>query len=110
MNKLEIIKQESFKKAFRKLLKRYKSIDRDLDNFFDSITSKKDLGIELKANLFKVRIANSDKQKGKSSGYRLISYLKILDDELHLIYIYDKSDLENIDEKEIDKLILKSIF
>jgi hypothetical protein len=56
-----------------------------------------------------VRIANSDKNKGKSAGYRLISYLKIVDDELYLLYIYDKSKIENLTENEIDKLILKQL-
>ncbi|QNM90553.1 type II toxin-antitoxin system RelE/ParE family toxin [Aliarcobacter cryaerophilus] len=64
------------------------------------------MGINLGNNIFKVRIANSDKNRGKSSGYRLISYLKLIENELYVIYIYDKSDMENINENEIDKLIL----
>ena len=67
------------------------------------------MGIELKSNVFKVRIKNSDKNKGKSAGYRLISYLVIVENELHLLYIYDKSSLVNITEKELDELIAKQI-
>jgi len=63
----------------------------------------------LKANTFKVRIANSDKNRRKNAGYRLISYFKIIDNELHLLYIYDKSELENISEQELDNLILKQL-
>ena len=74
-----------------------------------SIKSKEDLGVELRANVYKARIANSDKNKGKSAGYRLITYLKVVENQLHLLYIYDKSALENLTEKEIDSMILKQI-
>lgn len=73
------------------------------------MTSLDDLGIELKNNVYKVRIANSNKNKGKSAGYRLISYVKLIENEIHLIYIYDKSSLENISEKELATLLLKQL-
>ena len=56
-----------------------------------------------------MRITNSDKNKGKSAGYRLISYLAVAENELHLLYIYDKSKLVNITEKEVDELVVKQI-
>jgi mRNA-degrading endonuclease RelE of RelBE toxin-antitoxin system len=107
--KLQIIEQPLYQKAFKKLSKQYKNINQDVDDFLDSIASKKDLGIELKSNIFKVRIKNSDKNKGKSAGYRLISYLAIIENKLHLLYIYDKSKLITLTEKEIDNLILQQI-
>ena len=107
--KLQVVEQELYLKAYKKLSKQYRHLQTDIDNFLDSIHSKEDLGIELKSNIFKVRIKNSDKNKGKSAGYRLISYLAMIDNELHLLYIYDKSKLENLTEKEIDNLILKQI-
>lgn len=107
--KLQVVEQELYLKAHKKLSKQYRYIQNDIDNFLNSINSKEDLGTELKSNIFKVRIKNSDKNKGKSAGYRLISYLAIIDNELHLLYIYDKSKLENLTEKEIDNLILQQI-
>jgi mRNA-degrading endonuclease RelE of RelBE toxin-antitoxin system len=104
-----IVEQELYLKAIKKLSKKYKNIENDIETFLLNITSLDDLGIELKNNIYKVRIANSNKNKGKSAGYRLISYVKILENEIHLIYIYDKSSLENISEKEIDSLILKQL-
>lgn len=67
------------------------------------------MGISLGAGIYKARIANSDKKSGKSGGYRLISYLKLINDELYLLYIYDKSDFENVSEVKIDEMILASI-
>lgn len=105
----KVTEQELYQKAFKKLSKSYKNIDKDIDKFLNSINSKEDLGTELKSNVFKVRIANSDKNKGKSSGYRLISYLTIIEQELHLLYIYDKSQLTNVTEKELDEIILSQL-
>ena len=78
-------------------------------SFVNTIETIDDLGINLGSGVYKVRIANSDKNSGKSSGYRLISYLKLIDNELYLVFIYDKSEIENLTEKEIDTLILDSI-
>ena len=104
-----IIEQELYLKAFKKLSKKYKNIGSDVDSFLLGIKSIDALGVELKHNVYKVRIANSSKNRGKSSGYRLISYVKVIENELHLIYIYDKSSLENISEKQLDALLVKQL-
>jgi len=107
--KLIVIEQNLYKKAVKKLSKKYSNILDDVDEFLNSIKTKEDLGIELKLNVYKVRIKNSNKNRSKSGGYRLISYLKIVDNELHLLYIYDKSQIVNLTEKEIDNLIISQI-
>jgi len=109
MYKYTVVEQELYKKALKKLSKTYRNIDLDVKDFLKSINKKEDLGIELKSNVFKVRVANSDKNKGKSAGYRLISYFEIIENELHLLYIYDKSKLVNVTEKQVDELITKQI-
>ncbi len=106
MLKLEVTKTEYFGKLVKKLAKKYRSIEKDIDLFLDSIETIEQLGTPLGKNLYKARIQNSDNVKGKSGGYRLISYLKLINNELTLIYIYSKSEYENIDEKLLDKLIL----
>ncbi len=67
------------------------------------------MGIELRSNVYKVRIANSDKNKGKSGGYRLLTYLAIVDNKLHLLYIYDKGSIGNLTETEVDIMISDAI-
>ncbi len=109
MSTFKVVEQFLYQKSLKKLSKTYKNIYNDVDEFLNSINTKKDLGIELKSNIFKARIANSDKNRGKSAGYRLITYLAIIDNELHLLYIYDKGKLENLTEKEIDNIILKQV-
>jgi hypothetical protein len=46
-------------------------------------------------------MAISSKNKGKSGGARIITYLKILDEIIYLISIYDKSDTDSISDNEL---------
>ena len=106
LHNLTIKDTDTFNKAVKTLKKRFRSIDQDWLAFVNSIQTDEDLGICLGDGIYKTHIANSDKHSGTSGGYRLISYLKLVDNELYLIYIYDKSDFENLSENKIDQLIL----
>ena len=105
---VEVEETETFTRAVKKLQKRFKNIKTDCDKFIDEINTTDDLGIHLGEGIYKVRITNTNKNRGKSSGYRLISYLKLIDKKLYLMYVYDKSDIANISEKEIDTLVKKT--
>jgi hypothetical protein len=106
---LQIIKADAYNKAIKKLKKRFPHIENDIDLFFEQISTLDELGIHLGNNVYKARIANSDKNSGKSGGYRLISYLKIINNEIYLLFVYDKSDYENIKESDIDAIVANSV-
>lgn len=56
------------------------------------------------AGLYKIRLAVKSKGKGKSGGFRVVSYLVTqTDDEttIFLLTIYDKSEDSNIDRKTL---------
>jgi hypothetical protein len=59
------------------------------------------MGEPLGNNCFKIRMAISSKNKGKSGGARVITYLRIADEIIFLISIYDKSDADTISDKEL---------
>lgn len=48
------------------------------------------------------------KVKVKSGGARVISYLIASDNEVYLVFIYDKSQLENIAKEQIFELVKKA--
>ncbi len=50
-------------------------------------------------------MAIASKGKGKSGGSRVISCVKIVNQTGYLLSIYDKSDKENISDKELDDLL-----
>ena len=92
----------SFRKDLKKLAKRYKNIKKDYEKllFLLSNNNPKEIGTSIGHHCYKLRLKNSDIQKGKSGGYRVI-YFYIEDNIITLISIYSKSDLANIDENEI---------
>lgn len=69
------------------------------------------VGADLGNGVRKVRMAISDKGKGKSHGARVITYTTIISVEegiITLLAIYDKAEQNTITEKEIS-LLLKEI-
>ena len=61
-------------------------------------------GESLGDNCYKVRMAISSKNKGKSGGARVITCIKIVNDEIHLLTMYDKSEIDNISDEYLDEL------
>jgi len=97
-----------FKKLFKTLSKKYPSLKTDLREIISVIKEKPDLGIHLGYGLHKIRMSITSKGKGKSAGARVITYLVNEDKEVYLVYIYDKSQLENISKDQIFELLRKS--
>jgi len=102
-----VIDGDDFKKAAKRLKKKYRHIDEVTNLFLKNVKTTDDLGVSLKDTIYKARIKNSDKTTGKSGGYRLLTYIKLVDKELFLLYIYKKSELENICEKDLDELVVR---
>jgi hypothetical protein len=50
-------------------------------------------------------MAIASKGKGKSGGSRVITFVKVVEQDVYLLTIYDKSDKESISDKELDNLL-----
>ena len=101
----------SFDKKVKKLAKKYKSLKSDLRELVKELMQNPTVGAELGNGVRKVRMAISDKGKGKSHGARVITYTTIISVEegiITLLAIYDKAEQNTITEKEIS-LLLKEI-
>ena len=94
-----------FEKSLKRLSKKYKSLKEDYIQFLDELEQNPFMGDELIANCRKARIAIKSKGKGKSVGGRVIFYYEIVNDEVILLYIYDKNELENINDDFIRYLL-----
>ncbi len=104
---IRIFTTEEFERQLRSLLKRYRSIQSDVQPIIEQLQASKALGDKIQNvgyPVFKVRVQNSDIQKGKSGGYRLIYYMQ-LSSEIVLITIYAKSDRQDISAKEVRRII-----
>lgn len=98
---MDILYSEHFKKSAKRLSKRYLSLKKDLQTFVESLVSHPEQGTQLSKNIYKIRLKNSDNNKGKSAGYRVITYL-IADNEILLVDIYSKNELATLSEDEIN--------
>ena len=105
---MDIIPSSKFLREFKKLKKKYPSLFNDVDKLTESLQENPTMGKPLGRDCYKVRMAISSKNQGKSGGARVITCVKIVDDTLYLLSIYDKSEQENIPDDEIDA-VLKSL-
>lgn len=106
---IEIITISSFEKGLKRLKKKYHSITHDYENLLHELTANPYSGIDLGKGLHKVRMAITNKGKGKSHGARVITYteaiVSIEEGRLILLYIYDKAERESISDKELEELL-----
>lgn len=103
--KFEVIVTTSFEKQFKKLSKRYVSIREDIAPLFEFLETNPLQGTPLGKDCYKIRLAITSKAKGKSGGARVITCVKIVANTVYLIAIYDKSEKEDLEDKELDKLL-----
>ena len=103
--KYKVIPTPEFIKNLKTLNKKYKSIKKDILELANKLENNPTLGTSLGNNTFKIRLKNTDLNKGKSAGYRVVTYCINELKEISLVTIYSKSDKENILDLEIIELI-----
>jgi mRNA-degrading endonuclease RelE of RelBE toxin-antitoxin system len=97
----------TFKRNLRTLAKKYRSIRNDIQPVIEQLEQGELLGDQIPEvgyAVFKLRVRNSDTQKGKSGGYRLIYYVKTAM-AIILLTIYAKSEQVDIAADDIRKII-----
>jgi len=104
---VEVLYSRAFKRQLKKLSRQYRRIKSDLTPVVDALLAGETPGDQLSGcshRLFKVRAPNSDSQRGKSGGYRIIYYVKT---ETHciLVTVYSKSDQDDIDNTALKQLM-----
>ncbi len=97
-----------FKKLFKKLLKKHPSLKTDLKLLVEKLSENPETGIHLGYGIYKIRLGIRSKRKGKTSGARIITFIAYKEHEVYLVYIYDKSQLENITKEQILKMLQKA--
>ncbi len=94
-----------FEKQFKRLGKKYPSLKNDLSELIKELKIKPDSGTSLGNDCFKIRLAITSKNRGKSGGARVITYFAVTEDAVFLLSIYDKSEQSDIAEKELLRLL-----
>ncbi len=97
------------KKKYLKIREDVKTVTDELEN--GTLVGDRLEGIQLPEGTaaYKVRIANSSANVGKSNGFRLLYYVAI-EDEIYLLTIYSKKDDERVpNDAQISMLIANVI-
>ena len=119
----DVRKLPEFEKEFKKLLKKFQSLEEDLETFIDKqlvlyhklkidnggVVQITDLGIE-SPKIYKARkfACRALKGRGVQSGIRIIYAYFTDEDIIEFVEIYFKADQENEDRERIRQYYLKS--
>lgn len=88
--------------------KRYRNFKADMEEFRRSLRENPLQGVEIAPHVRKVRMAISDKGRGKSGGARVITFDALVSDQdgkLYLLLIYDKADTSNVKMNVVREII-----
>lgn len=94
-----------FDKELKRLAKKYPSVKSDFNTLLDSLKETPTQGKAIGKGCYKIRMAITSKDKGKSGGSRVITCVKIVAESVFLISIYDKGNKESLTDMELDKLL-----
>ena len=107
---IQVTVSDRFAIEIRQLAKRYRRIRLDIQPIINQLEAGELPGDQIPGmdyTLFKVRVKNSDAQRGKSGGYRIIYYLKTAT-QILLVTIYSKSDKPDITAAEVQEIITRA--
>jgi mRNA-degrading endonuclease RelE of RelBE toxin-antitoxin system len=102
----KIITSENFIKGLKRLSKRYISLKKEVESLGENLAQNPMMGTPIGLDCYKIRLAIKSKDVGKSGGARVITCVVALKETVTLLSIYDKSEQDDISDKEL-KMLLK---
>ena len=93
---LKILETKGFLKSFKPLNKKYKKLVYDYERLVNSLETGQHNAVEVAENIYKIRLQNTSNPQGKSSGFRVIYFLKTDADTIYLLDIFSKNKMKNI--------------
>lgn len=108
---IKVIAINEFLRNAKKLRKKYRSLDSDLEELIEDLKENPTKGIQITEDVYKIRLAIKSKGKGKSGGARVITYVYVqiieeeTDTDVFLLTIYDKSAQADVSDAFVDSLV-----
>lgn len=96
---------ENFQKEARRLVKKYRSLAKEIESLLNSLKTPPAQGTPIGMNCYKIRLAIKSKGKGKSGGARAISCLLTVEERVILLSIYDKAEQADITDAFLKQLV-----
>ena len=95
----------NFKKEAKRLTKKYPSLKIELAELFTELEENPTTGTPLGNDIYKILLAIASKNKGKSGGARVLSFVKVTQTTVLLFSIYNKGEVDSLTDKQIKELI-----
>ncbi|HKL33591.1 MAG TPA: type II toxin-antitoxin system RelE/ParE family toxin [Tangfeifania sp.] len=94
-----------FDRQLKRLAKKFPSLKNEFAELVNSLEKNPAQGDSMTNSCYKIRVAIKSKGKGKSGGARVIAYVQVVENNVFLLAIYDKSEQKYITDKEIKYLL-----
>ena len=107
---VEVVISDNFRKEAKKYLKKFTSLKKELNLLAESLVINPKQGVKLTETTYKIRLASKSKGKGKSGGFRVVTYIiETIEGETEtivtLLSIYDKSEVVSLNNASISQII-----
>jgi mRNA-degrading endonuclease RelE of RelBE toxin-antitoxin system len=94
-----------FDRQLKRLAKKFPSLKIEYADLIESLEENPIQGNAMAISCYKIRVAIKSKGKGKSGGARVITHVQVVENNVFLLAIYDKSEQKDITDKEINYLL-----
>lgn len=100
---------EHFEREAKRLKKKFPSLKTEISELIDSLEENPFQGTAMRDGFYKIRLGIKSKGKGKRSGARVITCVKVVAEIVFLVSIYDKSEQSDIDGGELTRLLTEML-
>ena len=94
-----------FEREIKRLIKKFPSLKSEYALLIKLLKEEPFQGTPIGNDCYKIRLAISSKGKGQSGGARVITNVYVSKNTVYMLSIYDKSEQENISDKDLEKLV-----
>ncbi len=94
-----------FERSIKRLAKRYRSLPTELNQLMQELRVRPETGKSIGHGCYKIRLAIASKGTGKRGGARVITYVRVVQETVFLLAIYDKSERASISDQQVRELI-----
>ena len=101
-----------FKRNIKPLAKKYHTLKKTIEQLENDLIINPYLGESYGSGIYKVRVSDESKGKGKSGGFRVVYYHLNKTDkgiDMLLLIIFDKSERSTIKKDEAIKILLATL-
>lgn len=102
---MNFIPTSHYLRQLRRLGKKYPSLVGDMSALLAQLEATPTMGVPLGRDCYKIRLSISSKRAGKSGGARVVTCVKIEQDTLYFLRIFDKSEQSTLTDSELTHIL-----